>query len=124
MYYVLVPLAVYGLILLRRRRVPVCPLVSTFALVALVAVLIYGDVRFREPAEISLVILAAVAVDRLWRRLRGEEDGVGRPMPAHTASSTADSIAPLLRSWLICQTFRPLSTSRCSNCVAAPSAGS
>jgi 4-amino-4-deoxy-L-arabinose transferase-like glycosyltransferase len=66
MYDVLVLFGVYGFIVLRRRATAVWILMSTFALVTVTAVLVYGDVRFREPAEISLVILAAVAVDQLW----------------------------------------------------------
>jgi 4-amino-4-deoxy-L-arabinose transferase-like glycosyltransferase len=75
MYYALVPLAVYGFILLRRRAVPVWILTSTFLLVSVSSVLIYGDVRFRQPAELSLVILAAVAADELWRRRGGPSPG-------------------------------------------------
>ena len=30
----------------------------------------YGNLRFREPAEIALVVLAAVAADELLRRRR------------------------------------------------------
>jgi len=70
MFYLLVPLAAYGLVILRRRGVPVWPLGSMFVLVSVVAVLIYGEVRFREPAEVALVLLAAVGVDHLWQRRR------------------------------------------------------
>jgi len=68
MYDLLVPLAVYGFVLLRRRAVPVLVLMSTFVLVTSTSLLFYGTARLREPAELSLVVLAAVAVDQLWRR--------------------------------------------------------
>jgi asparagine N-glycosylation enzyme membrane subunit Stt3 len=64
-YYVLIPLAVYGLILLRRRKVPVWILLAPFVTVTLTALLAYGQIRFRHSAELSLVVLAAVALDRL-----------------------------------------------------------
>jgi hypothetical protein len=75
-YFVLIPFAVYGLILLRRRDVPVLILLAPFVTVTLIALLAYGQIRFRHSAELSLVVLAAVAVDRLlpardWRDLRG-----------------------------------------------------
>ena len=59
--------------LLRRRRVPITPLVAQFVIVTLTAAAIYGLVRFRVPAEVSLVVLAAVAADHVWaRRARRE----------------------------------------------------
>jgi 4-amino-4-deoxy-L-arabinose transferase-like glycosyltransferase len=80
-FWVLVPCAVVGAVLLRRRRVPITPLVSQFVVVAVTAAAIYGLVRFRVPAEVSLVVLAAVAVDR-WLG--------GRTEPAEAADDTSD----------------------------------
>ena len=68
-FWLLVPFAVAGAVLLRRRRVPITPLVAQFVIVAVTAAVIYGLVRFRVPAEVSLAVLAAVAVDRLVPRL-------------------------------------------------------
>ena len=65
-FWVLVPGAVVGAVVLRRRRVPLTPLVSQFVIVTVTAAAIYGLVRFRVPAEVSLVVLAAVAVDAWW----------------------------------------------------------
>lgn len=70
MYFVLLAVGIYGFILLRRRGKPVWPLASTFVMVTITAVLVYGDVRFREPAEIALVVLAAVGADQLLPRMR------------------------------------------------------
>jgi hypothetical protein len=81
-YYVLAALAVYGWILLRRRAVPVWIITSTFVLVTVTCVLVYGDVRFREPAELSLVVLAAVAVDQLWARRRRARQSSSRVIRA------------------------------------------
>jgi 4-amino-4-deoxy-L-arabinose transferase-like glycosyltransferase len=70
MFWVLVPIAVAGGVFLRRRKVPITPLVAQFAIVTVTAAAIYGIVRFRVPAEVSLVVLAAVAVDAWWTRDR------------------------------------------------------
>ena len=65
LYFVLIPLGVYGLVLLRRRRVPVWILMAPFVTVTVTSLLAYGAIRFRQSAELSLVVLAAVALDRL-----------------------------------------------------------
>jgi 4-amino-4-deoxy-L-arabinose transferase-like glycosyltransferase len=62
MYYLLVPLAIAGAVVLRRRREPLGFLLVPFALVAAVAILGYGTPRFRVPAEIPIVVLASVAL--------------------------------------------------------------
>lgn len=70
-FWALVPLSVAGAIILRRRReVPITPLLSTFAIVTIVAALFYGLVRFRVPAEVAMVVLAGVAVDAAVSRSR------------------------------------------------------
>jgi 4-amino-4-deoxy-L-arabinose transferase-like glycosyltransferase len=70
MYWLLLPLAVYGLVLLRRRRAPIWLILVPVFTVSVTMLLIYGFLRFRQPAEISLVVLAAVALERLWTHLR------------------------------------------------------
>jgi 4-amino-4-deoxy-L-arabinose transferase-like glycosyltransferase len=88
-FWILVPCAVVGGVMLRRRRVPITPLVSQFVIVAVTAAAIYGLVRFRIPAEVSLVVLAAVAVDG-WLGGRpetaeaGAEPDVSRPAAVET----------------------------------------
>ncbi len=77
-FWILVPCAVVGALALRRRRVPLTPLLSQFVIVVVTAAAIYGLVRFRVPAEVSLVVLAAVAVDG-WlggRREPAEVDAI------------------------------------------------
>ena len=63
-YWTLLPLAVLGAVRLRRRGVRLAPLLGTFALVAVTAAAFYGLVRFRVPAEVSLVVLASAATVR------------------------------------------------------------
>lgn len=62
-FYVLAVMAVFGAIVLRKHRVPIWPLLSMVVLVTITAALSYGTTRFRTPAEVVLVVLAAVAID-------------------------------------------------------------
>ena len=67
LFWLLVPLAVIGVLRLRGNPALV-PLLGLFVLVTLVAAAFYGAVRFRVPAEVSLCVLAGVGVDRLMAR--------------------------------------------------------
>ena len=67
-FWILVPCAVVGAVQLRRRKMQLTPLLSQFVVVAVTAGAIYGITRFRTPAEVSLVVLAAMAVDQWWGR--------------------------------------------------------
>lgn len=67
-YFGLVPLAIVGVVVLRRRHVPVWPLASTAVVVTATAVYAYGVTRFRVPAEIALVVLAGCALGALAHR--------------------------------------------------------
>jgi 4-amino-4-deoxy-L-arabinose transferase-like glycosyltransferase len=68
MLLLLAPLAILGALVLRRRGIGIWIMVAPFVVVSLTALLTYGNQRFREPADIALVVLAAVALDALWRR--------------------------------------------------------
>jgi hypothetical protein len=69
-FFVLVPFAIAGAVLLRRRRVALWLLLAPALMVSVTALLTYGNQRFRAPAELTVVVLAAVAGDALWRRRR------------------------------------------------------
>jgi len=67
-YWLLVPFAICGALLLRRRREPaLAVLLTPVVLVFLVAIATYGSTRFRFAAEPALVVLGAVAVEVLLR---------------------------------------------------------
>jgi 4-amino-4-deoxy-L-arabinose transferase-like glycosyltransferase len=70
LYFVLLPLAAYGIVLLRRRRVPLLIVLAPFLTVTATVLLAYGQIRFRHSAELSLVVLTAVALDRLLGEAR------------------------------------------------------
>lgn len=85
-YWCLIPFAIVGALLLRRRRERALLVLSApVVLVLLVAIATYGSTRFRFAAEPSLVVLGAVSVDTLWAALRARR----RP-----ASATATSVSP------------------------------
>jgi 4-amino-4-deoxy-L-arabinose transferase-like glycosyltransferase len=63
--WALMLLALAGFLVLRRRRQPLFILLAPFLLVVVVSVTAYGILRFRAPADVALVVLAAVALDAL-----------------------------------------------------------
>jgi 4-amino-4-deoxy-L-arabinose transferase-like glycosyltransferase len=62
-FWLLVPVAAYGALVLHHRRVSLTPLLSQVVMVTIIAAATYGLVRFRVPAEVSIVVLAGVAID-------------------------------------------------------------
>lgn len=68
-FFLMLPFAVLGAIGLRRRGANVWIILMPFVVVSLIAIVTYGNVRFRQSAELSLVVLAAAGLDQLWRRV-------------------------------------------------------
>ena len=64
--WLLAPLAVAGGVVLHRRRVRLLPLLAMPVLVVIVTAVFYGIPRFRLPAEITIVVFAAAALDQAW----------------------------------------------------------
>jgi hypothetical protein len=81
-FYLLVPLAIAGGVVLWRRRKPIAPLVAFVVLVSVTAMYAFGNTRYRSIAEPSIAVLGAVAlgalVTRYWDPRRA-------PAPAHDA---------------------------------------
>ncbi len=69
-YYALWPFAIYGLVVLRRRRIPILPLVAIAVIATFAAAITFGVTRYRAPAEVALVIAAAIGIEAVWRRSR------------------------------------------------------
>jgi 4-amino-4-deoxy-L-arabinose transferase-like glycosyltransferase len=67
-YFLLLPFMLAGGWLIRRRRGELLILLAPVALVCVLSLMGYGIPRFRAPAEITIVTLAAVAVTRLLER--------------------------------------------------------
>jgi 4-amino-4-deoxy-L-arabinose transferase-like glycosyltransferase len=68
--YVLIPFALAGAVVLRRRGEPLGILIAPIVFVILVAALSYGSTRFRVAAEPAIVVLASVGLAAAWQRVR------------------------------------------------------
>jgi hypothetical protein len=62
-FAVLVPVALLGAVVLRRRRLLLFPWAAMILLSSLTAVLAFGDARFAVEADVALALLAGVALD-------------------------------------------------------------
>ncbi len=67
-YWLLLIPAVAGVLVLRRRRVPVYPLLVPFVVIMAAVAVTFGETRYRAPGEVPLVLLASVFIDSLLRR--------------------------------------------------------
>jgi 4-amino-4-deoxy-L-arabinose transferase-like glycosyltransferase len=72
LYYAMIPVGIAGVILLRRARVTLVPLVAPFLLVTFTAATTFGVTRYRVPAEVALVILAGLG--SAWVTTRSTAD--------------------------------------------------
>lgn len=79
-WWLTVPVALAGTLVLRRERRPVWLLWVPVAMVTALAAVFYGTARFRVPAEPALAVLAAVAVADMATRFR-TRPGPGGPVP-------------------------------------------
>ena len=73
-FYVLVPVAIAGAVILRRRRTLVFPFVAMIVLSSVTAVLAYGDARFALEADVAMAMLAGVALDAAVHAVRAARD--------------------------------------------------
>jgi 4-amino-4-deoxy-L-arabinose transferase-like glycosyltransferase len=67
-WFLLMPFALYGAVLLRRRGRPLLPLLAPVVLVVAISLASWGTPRFRAAADVSAVICAAVALTSRARR--------------------------------------------------------
>lgn len=87
--YVLTALAIPGTVILKRRCTPISPLVAPIAMATLTAALATPVPRYRTPADVAVVILAAVTlqwcgerVSHWWRTRASHGGSVEVPQPA------------------------------------------
>lgn len=64
-YFVMLPFAAWGMVVLHRRRVSLWPVLSTLVALFLTMLLSFGLTRFRTPWDVAVVLLAGIAVDAL-----------------------------------------------------------
>jgi hypothetical protein len=89
-YWALLPLGLVGAVVLKRRAIPISPLVGMFVAVTLTAMLTFGITRYRVPADVALVVLAALGIDSLVELGRRRFLGP-RIVNSRAAPSTAPS---------------------------------
>jgi len=65
-YFPLLALAIGGVVVMRRRFDRLWQLLVPVVIVTLASILTYGQTRFRVPAEPSIVVLAAIALDAFF----------------------------------------------------------
>jgi hypothetical protein len=70
---VLLPLGIYGAVLLYRRRKPLLVLLSPAVVATVSAALTWGLTRLRHPADLTLLVLDAVALAAGYEALRARE---------------------------------------------------
>jgi hypothetical protein len=67
-YWLLLPFAVGGVVILVRRRIPVSPLLAMAAVITVTSSMAFGITRYRVPIDVVVVIAAAGAVATLASR--------------------------------------------------------
>jgi hypothetical protein len=91
-WYGLIPIAIAGAVVLRRRRTTLLPLVAAIVAATANVALTWGSLRFRVPIDVAVVVLAAVGVDAAMpssrrRRRPDTRTTTGRP-------AVDDAVAP------------------------------
>ncbi len=66
---------------MRRRKVPIYPLVAIAVIATFAAAITFGVTRYRAPAEVALVLAAAIGAGAVWTnwRTRREERAATSP---------------------------------------------
>lgn len=85
-YYLLAALAIPGFFFVHRRGLTLIPLVAQLLLVTAISAFAYGSVRFRLPAEVVIVSLAALTLHTAFRWCRDRNRD-----PAHQGFEPPDS---------------------------------
>ncbi len=67
-YYLLLPLAIGGVVVLKRRGWPISPLVGMAVMITVTAAWTFGTTRYRIPADVAIAVGAAVAIEALLQR--------------------------------------------------------
>ena len=83
-FYILMPFAIHGLVVMRTRKIPIFPFLGVAAAVTIAAAVSFGITRYRSPVDALLPIAAAVSLDALWQWYRS------RTTPAAESSKPAD----------------------------------
>jgi hypothetical protein len=66
-YLAMVPAAIVGVVILRRRRAPLWPMLALILMVAITVASTFGSTRYRAPADVAIALLVAVTIDAAVR---------------------------------------------------------
>ncbi len=69
LYYALLPLTVVGLVSMRKRRIPLTPLLSLWGAVLLAVATTFGVTRYRLPIDLAMIVCSGVGVAALVARI-------------------------------------------------------
>ncbi len=72
-FYVLAPLSVYGLIVMRRGQITIVPFVALAISVTFTAAVSFGITRYRIALDVGLTVLAGIALTALYQWFRERE---------------------------------------------------
>jgi 4-amino-4-deoxy-L-arabinose transferase-like glycosyltransferase len=93
MYYALVALSLSALVWMRKRRIPISPMVAIIVMVTFTAAISIGITRYRVGADVMLAILGGVGLEALWRLVRpslgvdaAPDEPVAEPAPEGVGS--------------------------------------
>jgi len=73
-HFLALPFALAGAVALRRRRVTLLPMLVPIVAVTITAAGTFGLTRYRVPADVVIVVLAALGIDLLVRHFRSGDD--------------------------------------------------
>jgi hypothetical protein len=85
-YWALMPFAIGGLVVMRRRRVPIFPFVAVIGATVVTVAMSFGITRYRAGVDVLVPVLAAVALAALWQHFRSPEPTT-TPAPELTETS-------------------------------------
>jgi 4-amino-4-deoxy-L-arabinose transferase-like glycosyltransferase len=100
-FWVMCILGIAGAVLWRKRKIILYPLYTQMVMVAVVVGMTFGSTRYRAPAELCLVLLAATAIDVCigwaWRRFgRGPAEHRRAVVRADDPVRSAEDAQPLV----------------------------
>lgn len=93
-YYVMMPFAVAGLVLLRRRRVAIYPMLAVALAVTITVAIGFPVTRYRASFDAITPVLAAVSLDALWTTWRARRNAPGADASGAPPESATAGVAP------------------------------
>jgi 4-amino-4-deoxy-L-arabinose transferase-like glycosyltransferase len=65
-YYAMIPFVIVGLVTMWRRKISLVPVLAPAVIVTISAAITFGIPRYRAPAEVGLVLAAAIGIGTAW----------------------------------------------------------